>query len=243
MALDPQTLYHQIGRLVETMPNHDLKAYPLSPEAHRWLGQGDALVKASGDLRDTVDWRNAVEKLGTEVFHKQAEEELRRVLYRALGAAELKAPPSTKGTFIPVGSGFDAFAAIAKILQGAKRDVFIVDPYMDETALTEFGLAVPTGVALRLLADGKDHKPTLAPAAQKWSAQYGSTRPLSVRLAPPRTLHDRAIFIDGAGAWTLTQSLKDFAKRSPGEIIRADDTAALKIAAYENVWAEAPVVV
>jgi hypothetical protein len=65
---------------------------------------------------------------------------------------------------------------------------------------------------------------------------------LAVRLAAPRSLHDRAIFIDGRVAWTLTQSLKDLASRSPAEIIRSDDTAGLKIPAYESVWAAAEVV-
>ncbi len=65
----------------------------------------------------------------------------------------------------------------------------------------------------------------------------------SGRLAPPKTLHDRAIFIDQAEAWILTQSLKDFAKRSPAEIVRANDTASMKIAAYEAVWVTAQVLV
>jgi hypothetical protein len=170
-------------------------------------------------------------------------EEITQILYRVLAATELRAPARVKGTFIPSGGSFDAFAAVSKILQSATKDVFIVDPYMDETALTEFGTAVLVGVPMRLLADQKAYKPSLAPAAQKWNAQYASKRPLAVRLAPAGALHDRAIFIDRKTAWALTQSLKDFAKRSPGEIIRADDTAALKIAAYEGTWQTAAVVV
>jgi hypothetical protein len=92
---------------------------------------------------------------------------------------------------------------------------------------------VPESISLRLMADQKDHKATLIPAAQKCVSQYNTTKPLNVRLAAPRSLHDRAIFIDGTIAYTLTQSLNAFAKRSPAEIIKADDTANLKIAAYE----------
>jgi hypothetical protein len=239
MTLNAESLYRQLGRLIEEMP----KKWDghVSDEAHRWIGRADALLDQNGDVRDTTEFRMATARLGTAMW-PTALEQIKRVLYRALAAAELKAPAAVRGSFIPVGSSFDAFAAISKILQTAKRDVLIVDPYMDETALTEFGQAVPPGVTLRLLADEKDHKSTLTPASQKWAAQYGTTRPLSVRLAGPRTLHDRAIFIDGVGAWTLTQSLKDFAKRSPAEIVRADDTAALKIAAYEGVWSTASVV-
>jgi hypothetical protein len=76
------------------------------------------------------------------------------------------------------------------------------------------------------------------PAKQQFQFQ-----PLEVRFAPARTLHDRAFLVDGERAWTVTQSLKDLAKRSPAEIVRADDTAALKIAAYEQIWSSAKVVV
>lgn len=242
MAIEPEALYHHIGRLIESMPEN-LNESRLSPEAHRWLGQADAVISHSGDIRDGLEWRSTVGRLGSQYQGGDAPEALRRVLYRVLASAELRAPPRVKGKFIPTGSGFDAFAAISKILESAKQDVFIVDPYMDESALTEFGLAVPAGVPTRLLADAKDHKPTLAPAAQRWIAQYATARPLAVHLAPAGALHDRAIFVDRKTAWALTQSLKDFAKRAPGEIIRADETAALKIAAYEAIWQTATVVV
>lgn len=97
-----------------------------------------------------------------------------------------------------------------------------------------------SSTALRTsLKAGKRQGATL----RRWVLQHGSARPLSVRFAPQKALHDRAIFIDNAKAWTLTQSLKDFAKRSPAEIVRADDTAALKISAYEAIWAGARTIV
>jgi hypothetical protein len=111
----------------------------------------------------------------------------------------------------------------------------IVAPYLDETALTEFGVAVEDGVTLRLLSDEAACKATFAPAAKKWVAPYGAERPIEARVSAPKTLHDRAIFVDGDKAWTLTQSLKDFAKRSPAEIVRANDTASLKVDACELI--------
>jgi hypothetical protein len=239
MSIDPESLYRQLGRVIEAMP--DLLG-PFTADTHAWLGRADALVMETGQTADSFDWRAATRRLQTaDKF--DAVETMKMVLYRAMAAAELKAPASAKGTFIPVGNSFDAFAALAKVLQTATADVLIVDPYMDETALTEFGGAVPSAVTLRLLADQATQKPTLQPAAVKWVAQYGASRPLQFRLAPSKALHDRAIFIDRTTAWTLTQSLKDFAKRSPAEIVRADDTAALKIAAYEEIWAKAQIVV
>lgn len=248
MNTESEALYRQLGRLIETMP--DLTQAKLPQEVHLWVARAYALVKEVGNLADPALFTVAVNNLGkpgivTLAYENRinAAHEITAIVYRAFAVAEMKAPAGVSGAFIPVGNSFDAFSALSKLLQAATKDVLIVDPYMDETALTEFGIAVPEGIALRLLSDQSSQKLTLAPAAKKWIAQHGANRPLAVRLAPPMTLHDRAIFIDQKTAWTLTQSLKDFAKRSPAEIVRADDTATLKIAAYESIWNSASVVV
>jgi hypothetical protein len=71
--------------------------------------------------------------------------------------------------------------------------------------------------------------------------QYSANNPVESLVRLCQTV--RAVFIDGKTAWILTQSLKDFAKKSPAETVRADDTADLKIRAYEAVWNSAKVVV
>jgi hypothetical protein len=240
MAADSETLYRQLGRLIETMP--DLTQAPVPAEVHLWIARAYTLVAEVGNSIDSISFSVSVNNLGTTA-RRSAAHEITAIVYRAFALAEMRAPAGAGGAFIPVGNSFDAFAALSKVLQTATKDVLIIDPYMDETALTDFGSAVPENVSLRLMADQASCKSTLQPAAIKWVQQYGATRPLLVRLAPQKTLHDRAIFIDRTAAWTLTQSLKDFAKRSPAEIVRADDTAALKIAAYEGVWASAQVII
>jgi hypothetical protein len=137
-------------------------------------GRAHALVVASDDaaLRAEFD-------LASKAVHgptrADALKTLTFVLYQALAAAEPKAPPSAQGAFIPAGDRFDAFAAITKVLQSATGDLHIVDPYMDETALTDFGGAVPTGVQLRLLAVHR--RPTLTPALGPSDPQtYGVLR-------------------------------------------------------------------
>src|SRR4029077_2641824 len=114
----------------------------------------------------------------------------------------------------------------------AKHEVLIVDPYMDEKALIDFAPLAPEGIAIRLLADEKDHKPTLHPAQERWVQQYGKSRPLEVRLALPRVLHDRLAIVDEAETWVLTQSLNALAARSPAAVVRVDpETSGLKVAA------------
>jgi len=162
------------------------------------------------------------------------------VLHRALAKAELNAPSAVQGSFIPAGNPFDALAAVAKVLRSATQRTLIVDPYMDERALTDFALLAPELVQLNLLSDEGSVKPTLRPAAARWMAQYSQSRPLTVKLASAKTLHDRLIIIDDKRAFVLTQSLNAFAARSPATIVRVDDeTAALKIRAYQDIWTAA----
>jgi hypothetical protein len=198
-------------------------------------------VDALGATLDSAQLRTAIRTLsGQNTYYgtiREAAEEIANILYRALAIAELNAPVSVKGAFIPAGNAFDALAAVTKVLSGATEDVLIVDPYMDEKALTDFAPLTPEGVAVRLLADHQDHKPTLRPAVERWKSQYGQKRPLAARLAGARVLHDRLIIVDGTEVWVLTQSLKDFAARSPASIVRSDsDTAALKVSAYQAIW-------
>lgn len=126
--------------------------------------------------------------------------------------------------------------SLGNVLRRAATDL-IVDPYLDEIALSDFVLMVPEKVPVRLLADQFYLKPTLRAACQRWAQQHGTTRPISARLASPRTLHDRVIFIDNNEAYLLSQSLNAIAARSPATITRADpDLTKMKVHAYQQIW-------
>ena len=218
MPLDPEALYMQLGRLVETMPNLNLAQYP--PEIYQWLGRADALISEVGNAVDIALFKTAVSSINQTAMRWKAGQDIAILVHRALAVAELRAPVSAQGAFIASGNSFDAFAAVGKVLKSASRDILIVDPYMDEKALTDFAPLAGEGVSIRLLADESAQKPSLIPAAQRWATQYGAARPLSVRLAAARTLHDRVIIADAATVWILTQSLNAFAARSPASIVR-----------------------
>ena len=182
----------QLGRLAQTMPQLGLVS--ADPDAtNQWLGKLDALFTTDDDVDNRVALRAAIPALvgaRTPLEQSRAARAITIILHRALAAAELRAPVSAKGSFIPAGNAFDAMSAIGKVLGTAKHDVLIVDPYMDEKALTDFAsLAV-------------------------------ATRPLEVRLAPARVLHDRLAIVDEAETYVLTQSLNAFAARSPAAVVR-----------------------
>lgn len=246
--MDPQAIYVNLGRLAEQIPDFD-EIEELRPSDHIWLSKVHALILELGSKNDAVKFQQAWHSIDKGLNRRNhilwidcenGKKIVLSLLYASLAIAELKAPDAVQGAFIPVGNAFDAMVGVGKALSPAKGDVLIVDPYMDEKALTDFALLAATGVRIRLLADNKHYKQTLAPAAQRWIAQYGGDRPLEVRLAPDRTLHDRVIITDESTVWVLTQSLKDFAARSPATIVRSEgDAAILKIDAYKGMWATA----
>lgn len=120
MTLDAESLYRQLGRHLESIP--DLLAYPLPREAQLWLGRAGALVEQSSSLNEKAAWRVTMMMFNIGDRGQKAEE-AKRILYQVLAIAELEAPPGVKGTFIPAGSSFDAFAALSKVMQTATRDV------------------------------------------------------------------------------------------------------------------------
>jgi len=178
------------------------------------------LIAEAGDHTDVALFKTAVSGLTFSTMRHQAGQEIVLLLHRTLAVAEVRAPVSAQGTFIAAGNSFDAFAAVGKVLGSATGDILIVDPYLDEKALTDFAPLAHEGISMRLLADGSAPKPTLIPASKRWATQYGAARPLDVLLAPARTLHDRVIITDAVGVWVLTQSLNAFAVRSPASIVR-----------------------
>lgn len=235
MSITPEALYLQLGSLVAEMP--DLAHGPITPAMSRWLGRAVALVEETGDANAILLEAYAQNLDGA--LRAQNAQGIALILYQALAKAELKAPAAVQGTFIAAGHVFDAFRAVRQVLGTAKADVLIVDPYANEKVLTDYVVLAPEQVSVRLLVEDY-YTTSLKPAAKHWAQQFGSTRPLSVRLAAPRTLHDRAIFVDRSNAWALGQSFKDLVTRSHTTLVRLDpDPGALKIAAYEQMWSAA----
>lgn len=214
----------------------------LRQDVQSWLGRLFALVEASGEIIDTERLRTKIGQLRVTVRDQgyHAECEIWAILERTLARAELASPVGVRGAFVPVGGHFDAFSALAKVLGSAHKDVLIVDPYLDETILTDFLALVSENVPIRLLCDEASIKPSLKPAVARWSSQFGDVRPVETRITPPRQLHDRLIVIDETEVWIVTQSFKDFAERAPGSIEKANsESGKLKIDAYASLWAGA----
>jgi len=238
MTTDPETLYLQLRRLVATMP--ELASGPVTADMHQWLGRAVALVEVTRDAMDVVQLKAAADALGTgsREYNKHSAQKITSLVHRALARAELSAPASAQGAFIAAGDTLNAFAAVAKVLERATKDILMVDAYADQTIITGFAVTAPDGVTLRILgADREARKATLRPAVANWVQQFGASRPIEVRVAPQADLHDRLILIDGTEAWSAGQSFNGMAQKSHTSIERSDpELAAMKIQAYEAIW-------
>lgn len=235
--MDAQDLYLSLGQLLANVPEFLTRTIPSTPtsEAHIFMARAYALTAEAGLLADAVEI-SATHKLLSQYTPSFYLPGILTILHRALAVAELRAPAAARGSFIPAGSALDAMAAIGKVLSTATSTLRIVDPYMDEKAVTDFAVLASELVKIELLADDKFVKPSLSPAIARWRIQYPA-REIEARVSAGRSLHDRLIIVDGVKVWTLTQSLNAFAARAPASIILVDlDTAALKVPAYDAFW-------
>jgi hypothetical protein len=200
-----------------------------------WLGMAVALVEQVGHMPDAARLSMLANSHARGIY--TSFDEINAILQRALARAELKAPASSSGAFIFAGQPVDVMAAVGKVLKEAKSDVLIVDPYLDETVLTTFAVMMEQTAGLRLLSDAATVKPALEPGIRAWKTQYPDSRAVEARLAPKKALHDRLIIVDRAKVWSITQSLKDFAARSPASLLEVDaEMASMKMQAYEDMW-------
>ncbi len=241
-TLPAESIYQQLGALLSAAP--DLTAYDndwnLPGETTRWLSRASALVHAAGasTMLEAAKLDSAIDAVVKTFQPEQNARIIIMVLNKVLARLEFELPAQSQGGFVTTGSDFDAIAMVGKVLSAATSDVLLIDPYLDQSALTDFAVLVPERVAVHLLTDSASMKPGLKPTVEKWASQYGATRPIAARATPPRTLHDRLIIIDQTDAWILTQSLKDFAKRSPASLQRTGaETAQMKVHAYAAIWA------
>lgn len=242
MKFDSEVLYIHLKRLAAAMP--DLASQTLgTSDTYQWLGRAVALIEATQDSSDAIQMRILSDGLetGSEEYRKHCEKKIASIVHRALARAELNAPASAQGAFIAAGDTFTAFAAVAQVLARAKTDILIVDAYADHVIMTDFAIAAPVGVSLRILGANKEsRKLALKAAGDRWIAQYGPDRPLGLRVAPAAHLHDRLILIDRVEAWFAGQSFNGMAQRSHTSIERSDDElAAMKVQAYEALWRSA----
>lgn len=116
---------------------------------------------------------------------------------------------------ISEGRPYDAFQIIEKILLSAKKRIYIIDPYVDQSLFSLYFADVHPDVEIRILTKNMFDK--FKAVARKFKDQRQN---FEVRLSDD--IHDRHILIDDR-AWMFGQSLKD-AGNKPLSIIEFEDS-------------------
>ncbi|MFT4757960.1 MAG: hypothetical protein ACI91R_002621, partial [Vicingaceae bacterium] len=110
----------------------------------------------------------------------------------------------TQGVFFD-GQVFDAYELASKIIRSAKKNIVLIDNYIDENAMTHLAKK-DKGVQVHLLT--KSISKQLKLDIQKANEQYGN-----FEAKPFAQSHDRFLIIDDKEVYHLGASLKDLGKK------------------------------
>jgi hypothetical protein len=122
------------------------------------------------------------------------------ILFKAL---EDKSLEPSQGIFFD-GQIFDAYEFVAGLIKSAKKEIILIDNYIDESVLTLFSKNQTVDVTIYTKTISKQLKLDL----QKYNAQY---RPITVKLFSDA--HDRFMVIDEQELYHIGASLKDLGKK------------------------------
>lgn len=228
VKLDPKDIIAEVEDLIRTMP--DLANGWDDAEAVDWLGRARAILTISQlgvtaeamiaiNQASSVDMRSSwTGKTTIRVLLNQVRHSLRMQTVGPLAVAITK------------GMVFDYFDGLKKIIEEARSDILVVDPYMDAEFVSRYLPFVSKSTAIRLLAS--KHVATLGPAA----ALYGQQSQLNVEVRKASSLHDRFIFIDGKRGFQSGASFHQGGVNAPTTLTEVTDTFAAVRAIYEDFW-------
>jgi len=118
-------------------------------------------------------------------------------------ALESKTIKPSQGIFYD-GEIFDAYEFVSNIVKSAKKEIILLDNYVDETVLTLFNKNQNVKVTIYTQTITKQLKLDL----EKYNAQYN---PISIKTF--KNSHDRFLIVDKTELYHIGASLKDLGKR------------------------------
>lgn len=110
----------------------------------------------------------------------------------------------TQGVFFD-GQVFDAYELASRIIRSAKKNIVLIDNYIDESTLTHLSKKTK---AVKVLLLTKNISNQLILDVKKANVQYSN-----FELKPFTKSHDRFLIIDGQEVYHLGASLKDLGKK------------------------------
>lgn len=119
-------------------------------------------------------------------------------------ALENKNQIPSQGVFFD-GQVFDAYELASKIIRSAKKEIILIDNYIDESTLTHLS---KKDKKVSVLLYSKNNTPQLQLDVKKANSQYGNFQIYTLKQS-----HDRFLIIDQKELYHLGASLKDLGKK------------------------------
>jgi hypothetical protein len=233
-------LLFEVQDVIRSMPGpRDFGANP--DKCIPWLGRASAAVTQWDAIRAIAHFEPEVRRyadlqaLGDRVNFTPFRQKLLMLLHQAENDLRLRtAGPLSVG--VQTGRVFEYFDEIRKLIEGARIDLFIIDPYLDAEFVGRYLPFVPQGASVRMLA--RERISTLKPAVEAYKAQTS----LAVETRTIGGFHDRYLFVDQQACYQSGASFKDGAKKTPTTLVQITDAFPSVQATYEQLWQSATIV-
>lgn len=127
-------------------------------------------------------------------------------------------------------SSFDFHNDLKDIIKRAKKEIFIIEPYIDEDILELTLRGVDSNLDIKILSNSNNPKGKFVKVANKFSSQHKG----SFEAREIDKIHDRGVFIDTDEGWVIGQSFKHGGKK-PTYLIKLKDSKKLE-SIYRRIW-------
>ena len=129
----------------------------------------------------------------------------------------------------PAGDALDIFKDIKNIIDSAKFEIFIIDPYADKELFNEYLKEIKKNdITIKILTSR--HNSELDSIVKKFQMKYKK-----FKIKYNKKIHDRLIFVDEK-CYILGQSLNAAAVDKPGYLCEVDNWKKFKTV-YQSIWA------
>lgn len=129
-------------------------------------------------------------------------------------------------------SAFNFHLDIKSILEKAKKDIFIIDPFVDDYILEITLKDIPKNIKIDILTNSRN-----ADKRKKFDklANIFKNDVDGFEVRETEDLHDRGFFIDEEEGWVMGQSVKDAARNKPTYLIKLQEQKKLNDI-YRKIW-------
>lgn len=224
-----EQLLAEIDDLIRNMPPRATIRHE-TPENHSWFGRVAAVLSKWDSVR-AIELRSNLAQIHG-IGAREAHHAIQKILMM-LNEARYDLMLDTGNTSIAIEQGrvFDYFDEIRKIVEGASKQLFFIDPYLDAEFVSRYLTQVKPGVKIRLLTSN-DKLVSLLPALKALIDQNQS----EVELRTTTGLHDRHLIVDQSACYLSGASFKDGAKKAMVTLSQIIDAFDATAKAYETLW-------